>query len=393
MPSRPTTITLSTLLACILVFSAPSRAADAPDAQPAAGQTPKKVARPVAAPSAGGLTPKQITEEIQSVGQELAPLFASPQDLFDPQKRQAAAPKAIPALKRMLQLLDELNALRGTTGKGQEKTQLTALLSALGDAQATDQLKTLAASPVAGEAAAGRSAQLFVHWLLSNADAAKQQAVIDELTASAKKYPNEPALAAAAVMLAGTTRPDATDLRQRIGKAVTENLKGAPAQSAARQIDQLDKRYAAQQKLKAMEGKPLTLEGASASGTQLSTAQWKGKVVLVDFWATWCGPCREELPKVKKVYAQYHSQGLEVLGVSCDNSGDDLSKFLGENKDMPWPQLFNAAEPGWHPLATQFGVQSIPTMFLIDRKGVLRSVEARANYEKLIPELLKEKAQ
>ena len=112
--------------------------------------------------------------------------------------------------------------------------------------------------------------------------------------------------------------------------------------------------------------------------------------VLVDFWASWCGPCKEELPKLKKFYQQYHGQGLEVVGVSCDNEAEDLGRFLAQNRDMPWPQLFDPTQPGWHALAAKYNVNSIPTMFLIDRKGVVRSVEARANYEKLVPELLKE---
>jgi thiol-disulfide isomerase/thioredoxin len=137
-------------------------------------------------------------------------------------------------------------------------------------------------------------------------------------------------------------------------------------------------------------GKPFVLAGPAADGRPFSTEQWKGKVVLVDFWATWCGPCRGELPRVKKAYADFHSRGLEVLGVSCDNNGSNLAEFLAENPDMPWPQLFDAAHPGWNALAVQNKVNAIPTMYLIDKKGVLRSVEARKDFEERIPELLAE---
>ena len=116
-------------------------------------------------------------------------------------------------------------------------------------------------------------------------------------------------------------------------------------------------------------------------------------MVLVDFWATWAKPCREDLPKLKKLYAQYHDKGLEIVGVSCDNDAADLKKFLDQNKDMPWPQIFDPASPGWHAVAQQYGINVVPTRFLIDRKGVLRSVDPQANYDTLIPQLLTEPAQ
>lgn len=366
-------------LMAILLLVAWGAAARAGDAQQAGAQR------------AGARDAQQIATEIQKVGQDLAPLFSSTQDLFEPAKRQAAAPKAVPALKKMIRLLDELIASRPAgASQGQEKTQLMALLIALGDKDAAARVDTMAASAVADESAAGRSAQLFAAWLLTDGKPAAQQKVVEDLAALAKKYPAEPAVAGAAIMLAGTTKPDAGEMRQKIGGIVTGTLKSNAATNAAKQLELMNNRFEAQAKLRALEGKPMTLEGPTPSGAHFSTADFKGKVVLVDFWASWCGPCKEELPKLKKVYAQYHSQGLEVVGVSCDNTGEELLKFLSQNKDMPWPQLFDAGNPGWHALAAQYNVNSIPTMFLIDRKGIVRSVEARANFEKLVPELLKE---
>jgi thiol-disulfide isomerase/thioredoxin len=344
-----------------------------------------------AATTPGGDKAKQIAVEIQKVGLELAPLFASPEDLFEPAKRQAAAPKAVPALRRMVKLLDDLIASRPSNApQGQERTQLMALLSALGDKDASAKLAAMASSPVAGEAAAGRSAQLFAAWLLTDGNSAAQQKVVDDLAALAKKYPNEPTVAGAAIMLAGTTALDAQETRQKVLAIVTGTLKSPAAAVAAKQIEATSAKFDARRKLLALEGKPLAFQGATPNGTVLSSDTYKGKVVLVNFWATWCGPCKEELPKLKKLYAQYHAQGLEIVGVSCDNDGQALVKFMGQNRDMTWPQLFDASQPGWHALANQYGINQIPAMFLIDRKGVLRSAEAHDKLDKLIPELIKE---
>ena len=348
----------------------------------------------VAGGAAEKRTPQQIAIEIQSVGQELAPLFASPQDLFDARKREAAAPKAIPTLRKMVSLVEELQATRPVgTAEGQERGQLLALLSALGDAAADETLKKMAESSDPVEAATGRSAQIVARWMRSDANAAVQQKIVDDLQSLAKQYPTQDAVTAAAVMLAGTAKPEARALRQRVRTVVAETLKTPKAAAVVKQLDQAENKLEFTAKLKAMEGKPFAIEAVGFGGSRLSTADFKGKVVLIDFWATWCKPCREELPKLKQVYAQYHARGLEVVGVSCDNDGADLRKFLDENKDMPWPQLFDAAKPGWHPIAEQYNINAIPRMFLVDRKGILRSIDARENYETLVPQLLNEPAQ
>jgi peroxiredoxin len=249
----------------------------------------------------------------------------------------------------------------------------------------------MAASSVAADAATGRSAQIVARWIRSDGDASVQQKIVDDFEALAKQYATQEAVTAAAVMVAGTARPEAKPLRQRV-RSIVADLKTPKAAAIVQQLDQAEAKLDAVVRLRALEGKPIVIEAVSLGGSNVSTADFKGKVVLVDFWATWCKPCREELPKLKQAYATYHAQGLEVIGISCDNQAADLQKFLAENKDMPWPQLFDAAKPGWHPIAEKYGINAIPAMFLIDRKGVLRSVEARSAYETLVPQLLKEGA-
>jgi peroxiredoxin len=105
------------------------------------------------------------------------------------------------------------------------------------------------------------------------------------------------------------------------------------------------------------------------AGKPLSVANYKGKVVLLDFWATWCPPCRAELPNVIKTYEAYHKQGFEIIGISLDKDEQKLASFTKE-KNMVWPQYFDGLY--WqNKLAVKYGIQSIPATFLLDGQGTI----------------------
>jgi len=115
-------------------------------------------------------------------------------------------------------------------------------------------------------------------------------------------------------------------------------------------------------------GKPATVfKAKTTDGTAIDfPASFKGKVVLLDFWATWCGPCIGELPHLTAAYQKFHGKGFEVLGISLDRPGDDkkLANFTKE-KNMPWPQVFDGKY--WQAEVAQlYGVRSIPTAYLVD---------------------------
>lgn len=112
-------------------------------------------------------------------------------------------------------------------------------------------------------------------------------------------------------------------------------------------------------------------------GKPISVGNFKGKVVLVDFWATWCGPCVGELPNVLKAYEKYHGKGFEIVGVSLDSDKDKLTTFL-KAKNMTWQQFFDGK--GWkNKVAEKYQVHSIPATYLVDKDGKLIASNLRGD--------------
>jgi peroxiredoxin len=150
-----------------------------------------------------------------------------------------------------------------------------------------------------------------------------------------------------------------------------------PAQNADRILDSV-KQQAAAKKIQSglAEGTKFPdFSEKDSAGKPLSIANYKGKVVLLDFWATWCGPCVHELPNVIKTYDTHHKQGFEIIGISLDKDQEKLASFTKE-KNMTWVQYFDGLV--WqNKLAVKYGINSIPATFLLDGQGTIIGKDLR----------------
>ncbi len=160
---------------------------------------------------------------------------------------------------------------------------------------------------------------------------------------------------------------------------------GSDARIAGAAKAALEKR----QKMADLKTKPVDLKFTATDGKQIDLANLRGKVVLVDFWASWCGPCIGEMPNVVSTYQKLHEKGFEILGISLDQDKAAMEGALKKH-EMTWTQYFDGN--GWqNKISTSFGIESIPAAWLIDKKGMLRETGLRgdalgAGVEKLLAE-------
>jgi peroxiredoxin len=161
-----------------------------------------------------------------------------------------------------------------------------------------------------------------------------------------------------------TDYPDTTP-----GKSADAILKNIQQQEADKQI----------QRSLVIGAKFPDFDEQDIAGKPLSVSSYKGKVVLIDFWATWCAPCVYELPNVIKAYEKYHDKGFEIIGVSMDQDKEKEGlKTYTKNKNMTWQQYSDGK--GWgNKLAQRYGIASIPATFLLDGDGKIIARDLRGD--------------
>lgn len=164
-----------------------------------------------------------------------------------------------------------------------------------------------------------------------------------------------------------------------------KHLKDYPAEEMNRMVES---KLAGIKAAAEIKTKPLEMKFTAVDGREVDLATLQGKVVLIDFWATWCGPCIAEIPNVLKAYKELHPKGFEIVGISLDSDKAKLEAFVKE-RGMEWPQYFDGK--GWqNEISTKYGINSIPAMWLLNKKGMVVSTNARGGLEEAVTKLLEE---
>jgi peroxiredoxin len=120
------------------------------------------------------------------------------------------------------------------------------------------------------------------------------------------------------------------------------------------------------------------------SGRDVSSREFQGKVLLVDFWATWCAPCKKEMPGYQDLYRRYGQRGFVVVGIAMDWDADSVKKFA-RKLGVTYPLLLNGAN-----VQQQFGVLGLPTTLLVDRNRMIRKKVVGFEYTEVIENALKQ---
>ena len=133
-------------------------------------------------------------------------------------------------------------------------------------------------------------------------------------------------------------------------------------------------------------GNPVELEAEDLDGKPVKIQDFAGKTVLIDVWATWCGPCVGEIPNIRRAYEAYHDAGFEVIGLSLDENLEDLKAFV-KKELVPWEIVIQPQKEGAVSFADRYGITGIPAMFLVGADGKVITIRARGRLMELLAEI------
>jgi thiol-disulfide isomerase/thioredoxin len=203
---------------------------------------------------------------------------------------------------------------------------------------------------------------------------------LKDLEAFVTQHPRSPDTAEALLQLAIAQEFAGKDKEaiEWYGRIVSEFSSSAPAKKAG----------GAKRRLESI-GKGISLRGQNLQGKVVDLAKYRGKTVLIQYWATWCEPCKTDMAQIKELLAKNAQRNFAVIGVNLDSSRDEVARFLKSNR-LPWEQIY---EPGGldSRLANELGILTLPTMLLVDEKGNVANrnvhvTELDGELSRLLPE-------
>ena len=368
------TVALFTIAAGLLVGSAtllmarqPGAVADAPGAAQAMPKVP---------PLPEG-TPEQMMQFIAGLKQaNVRP--ASRKEMMAYMRDVAAV--SLQAADKILAQVKPADPLHDPAAK--MKLESLMMLGRFGDEKAAADMATYAATLINSPSKdLAKEAQRLVlvsdaQQILSTGDAKAAEGLVAKTAAMLAADPDDVQSAGLAMQLAGAF--EHMPGGEAVAAAAYRSFAPVMAKSSNEQIQKMGEGFAGTLRRLSLPGHPMEINGTLLNGKPFDQKTLAGKVVLVDFWATWCGPCVAEIPNVLEQYEKYHKDGFEVVGISLDQEREALEKFVTEQK-LPWPILFEEPKgDGWqHPLATFYGISGIPTVVLIGRDGNVITLDAR----------------
>jgi thiol-disulfide isomerase/thioredoxin len=139
-------------------------------------------------------------------------------------------------------------------------------------------------------------------------------------------------------------------------------------------------------------GKPAPeIEGVDFDGKPLKLSDFKGKVVVLVFWGSWCGPCMAQVPQERELIERLKGQPFALLGVDCEADKETARQVMARER-MTWPNWFDGAQ-GTGPIANRYHIRRYPSIFILDHQGVIRGRDTAAGLDQTVDKLLKEMKQ